>query len=495
MPRTETKKEILYSDIVIIGAGGAGLPAALSAVENGLSNVVMLEKRNSVGGNAARANGIFACGSRLQIEAGIKINGDDIFKKAMEWHHYDKVNPKILRSFINKSAETLQWLENKGIEFELKRGPFPPDRMPSWHVVKGTSPSSRFASAVNQLAKRCRDMGIKLLLRTGAKKIIPGANGNIVGVLANTGEKDIEIKTNAVIIATGGFHGNKALLLRYFPFYDEAFFTHSLTHTGDGVMMASEAGAAIEDFATMVREFCFSFDPGKNKPNRLAREPYTIWVNKKGERFIDETATNHINTCTNAIIQQPGKYAYCIYDDKMVQHVMEKGWLLGSSGLNRSADEPFPNFRNILVEEARNEIWAKISTSWFDIATWIGAVPEVLESTINEYNSFCDQKYDKDYLKEPRFLLPLRNPPYYAIKFRPLMIDTIGPIRINERMEVLDKQSRKIPGLYAAGVVTSGWQSYDYCGDLLFGSALGFSVYSGRVAGESAADYVKSKRD
>ena len=97
------------------------------------------------------------------------------------------------------------------------------------------------------------------------------------------------------------------------------------------------------------------------------------------------------------------------------------------------------------------------------------------------------------FAKDPRYLLPLRTPPFYAIKYGLTIIDTIGPVRINERMEVLDRQDERIPGFYAAGVVTSGWQSDDYCGDHLLGSALSFSINSGRIAGENAAKYVLKK--
>jgi fumarate reductase flavoprotein subunit len=127
-----------------------------------------------------------------------------------------------------------------------------------------------------------------------------------------------------------------------------------------------------------------------------------------------------------------------------------------------------------------------VSNSLDDIATWIGADPAVLKATVEEYNGFCDKGRDGLFVKDKEHLIALRKPPYYAVKFRPLMVDTIGPVKINDLMQVLDTQGRPIPGFYAAGVITSGWQGNDYH---LFGSALGFSLTSGRIAGENAAAY------
>lgn len=110
----------LEADIVIIGAGGAGLPAAVSAAEKGVKKIILLDKRSVVGGNAPFAGGIFACESHVQAKAMIDAPKDLIFKKAMEWHRYSsRVNPRILRAYINKSGDTIKWLTDMGAEFEV----------------------------------------------------------------------------------------------------------------------------------------------------------------------------------------------------------------------------------------------------------------------------------------------------------------------------------------------------------------------------------------
>ena len=136
---------------------------------------------------------------------------------------------------------------------------------------------------------------------------------------------------------------------------------------------------------------------------------------------------------------------------------------------------------------------AKISGSWDEIAEWIGATPDTLKTTVDEYNGYCDRGYDEVFAKDRRFLTPLRTPPYYAMRCYPGCLGTIGGIKINHRMEVLDSQRRPIPGLYAGGVDTGGWESETYCG-VLAGSAFGFALNSGRIAAENAIEYMSSQR-
>ena len=191
------------------------------------------------------------------------------------------------------------------------------------------------------------------------------------------------------------------------------------------------------------------------------------------------------------MLRQPDKIAYALYDDDIVQYVMENGMVMSKQDATRGL--PIPGFREELEAEAKDEEWVKMSDTWGGIAQWIGTEPEVLEATIDEYNSFCDRGYDATFLKDRRYLVPLRKPPFYAIKFRAAMYDAIGPIKINQNMEVLDKQFKPIPGLYAGGSAAGGWQSDDYCGDVLFGGALSFAINSGRIAGKRVAKYILGK--
>ena len=146
--------------------------------------------------------------------------------------------------------------------------------------------------------------------------------------------------------------------------------------------------------------------------------------------------------------------------------------------------------RQLQLEADRGNV--RISNSWEDIARWMGAAPEVLKSTIDEYNSFCDRGHDAMFVKEPQYLLPLRTPPYYAVKCGGGFLMTMGGIKINHHMEVLNLEDDPIPGLYAVGNDAGGWQWDTYSQDLA-GFALGFAVNSGRIVGENAAEYVSGR--
>jgi fumarate reductase flavoprotein subunit len=134
----------------------------------------------------------------------------------------------------------------------------------------------------------------------------------------------------------------------------------------------------------------------------------------------------------------------------------------------------------------------KISSSWDEIAGWIGADATVLKTTIDEYNASCDERHDGLFAKDPRYLLPVRTPPFYAIKGHIGLCDAYGGIKINEKMEALNTQEKPIPGLFAAGATTGCWESEAYCYRLT-GHLVGFALNSGRIAGENAVKYLSSK--
>lgn len=485
----------LEADVVIIGGGGAGLPAALTALEEGAKNVIVVEKRFATGGDGLRCNHIFACESRLQKEVGSTVTRDDIFKKALEFHRYDRVNPRILRALINKTGETINWLEGKGVEFKLLL--MGKDlKTATTHVVKDMPLPDSLCSlgkVFRLLTQRALDSGVQFLVRTSGKQIMRGEDGRVNGVLAETRDKqEIKIKTKAVILCPGSFVGNKELLKKYFPhYYDDIYYTDSLlSNTGDGLKIAAEAGAAMSDHCTLMRH-AYSFETIVNF--RHERFPPTaVLVNKRGQRYIDEGAKE---VSANVLVQQPGKIAYSLADDKIVQSMVEKQPVMQYSSRLPIPLEEVPDAirdsRKYLQMKAKQG-WVKIADNWDDIAGWIGCDLQIIKETIDRYNSFCARGYDEDFVKDKQYLMPLLTPPFYAIKVRPLMIESIGPVIVNERMEVLDKQGEPVPGFFAAGVITSGWESYDY-GGTPNGTALSFSINSGRIAAENAAKYVLGK--
>jgi len=484
---------IIETDVVVIGSGGAGLPAATAALEGG-ARVVIVEKRGVTGGNAPFANGIFACESPLQRKLMVDVPKDEVYKNAVEWYHYDWINPRLLRAYINKTGDTIRWLMDKGVEFEI--GPdaaMYPNQLPTWHIAKKENPNqmSRFAPVMRKLHKECEEKGAQIFLKTECKKILQAEDGSVRGVLA-VGEDGVEyeIKAKCVIMATGGFMGRKDLLKKYFPFYEEDFFGFYVPNMGDGLTLAEEAGAALEGHATLVRETCHSSDAMKEHfLTAAAREPNTMWVNKLGRRFVEETSGRNLQIGANAVLSQPGKKCFTLYDDNLVQEIVDYGYLVPRYP-NKDENK---QFKINLQEVATRKEWVIQSDNWDEIAEWIGCDAAVLKASVEEYNSFCAQGYDETFVKDRRYLKPLLKPPFYAIKFGVMVVETCGPVRVNENLEVLNKEYQPIPGYYSAGVIVAGWQGHDCNGEHLFGSELGFSINSGRIAGENAAKYALGK--
>ena len=471
-------------DIVIIGGGGAGLPAALTAQEKG-SHVLVFEKRGIVGGNALLAEGFFAAESPAQKRLLIDAKRDTLFKMALDYAHY-KVDPRILRAFINRSGDTVRWIEEKGMWFN-RIVPFYPNQVPLvWHIVEGHG-----ATLIRIFEKECKEKGIPILRKTRAKKILVDDKGRVKGVKAEGEKGEIEIEAKSVIIATGGYASNRDLLQRYSPEHSKMLKDEGIPGMdGDGLIMAMELGADTEGLGHLQMVGPTPY-PKDWTIEAVAGEPTCIWVNKKGERFIDETITFNVFEAANAILRQKGGIGFAILDNKIKEEIVEHGFIRGCGELFVLRGKKMEG----LDEEFKKQIekgGAFRSKSLEEISGWMGAPRDALRKTVDEYNGFCDWYYDEIFVKDPQYLQPLRTPPFYAIKFSGAILGTMGGVKINYRMEVLDKEGDPIPGLYAVGADTGGWESDTYCA-ILTGSAFGFALNSGRIAAENASDYVQGK--
>jgi fumarate reductase flavoprotein subunit len=470
-----TRSKNLEADLVVIGGGGAGVAAALTAIQNGAKNIILLEKESALGGTSATAGGIiWAAETNIQNEAAVKTSRDEAFQEYMEFNHYDRVDPRVVRAFINETAETMKWLEENGIGYVTGMGY-------SLSPKDNTGAIRNFGRTIDKLASKFTAAGGKVLLNTSAEKISRGTDGKINSVtVRDQNGKTTQINTKSVILASGGFTGNEELLKKYFPEYwdSKAYHTEAVkTNAGDGITLAVDAGAALNSYATLVREPAYTFYEGENGFNRLCSQA-NAWVNKRGERFQNEKWEG--NSSVNPLLRQPGKIGFALFDDKSVDSISGR---LKSQG----QDADLKAFYN---SESKKGEWVKVSDNWDDIARWMGADPKVLKTTVDEYNSFCAKGHDAVFGKDTNSLNALLIPPFYAVKFGPLMIDTYGPVRINERMEVLDKGDNPIPGFYAGGAICGQMQGRDYH---FFGGALSFAVNSGRIAAKNAVKYISEK--
>lgn len=467
----------IHADFVVIGGGGAGLPAALTAIEGGVKNVVLLEKRRTLGGNASMAGGfIFAAESHRQKEVNEGTDRDTVFKQIMAFNHYDRVKPRILRAFVDKSGETVQWLEDRGAAYK-----FGHIETMSTHIPEGLkAPVGGFSRIIKLLGDRFVQAGGQIVFNTTAENIVCDADGRIQKVIAKDKQGEpLEVYTNCVFLGCGGFTGNTDLLKQYFPdYYSDAYWTDAVPNMGEGIQLAKDVGAGLAKYCTLVRETAYSFETKKSMPNRAAMESRSLWVNARGERFADESIFID-DVTTNLLIAQPGMVGFALFDTNLVDYmVANPRAVLGPNP---------PNLRNVFEEEAQTREWCIKTDSLDEIARWMGADPDALKGTVNEYNSFVERGHDTLFAKDKQHLVPLRTAPFYALKFRPLMVETVGPVEINEKMEVLDPEGKAIPGFYAGGAIASGWQGNDY---YLFGSALGWAINSGRIAGENISKFL-----
>jgi fumarate reductase flavoprotein subunit len=466
----------LVADVVIIG-GGAGLAAAVAAADKG-ARVIVLERLKTTGGNASLAAGILAAESPVQKRLKVDATKESLFKASMDYARW-MINPRIIKAFIDKSGDTIRWLEEMGITFEDIPFCYPNQHPRIFHVVSGHG-----RKLIHTLQKRCKVMGVKILCETSATKISITENGELTGVFAKQKEKTLSINTKAVVIATGGYSGNKELLKKYYPHYTESLRLYGKPCPGDGLRIAMEAGAATEGLGAVI-----AMGPlfeGSNYVHVVAMECNTVWVNKNGERFINEDIIP--SASSNALNMQPDKISFTLFDSKIKEGFINNGTVKAVEPQRYPAGTKMINLDNKLKkEEVKGTV--KISRSWKEIAKWIGTDLKTLKKTITEYNRYCNIGQDKEFYKDRRFLQPLKTPPFYALKCTQAYHGTIGGIKINHHMEVINSSNKKIPGLYASGNDAGGWVAGSYPHHLT-GTALSFALNSARIAGENAAEYI-----
>jgi fumarate reductase flavoprotein subunit len=482
-PDDNARGRNLETQVVIVGGGGAGMAAAIAAKETG-AEVILLERRRSFGGNSAKAGGIFAAESHLQRRRRLDVRRDTCFREAMNFSH-NRANPRPFRAFINKSADTIKWLESMGLKFHDVPPYFPGQVLISWHCPKAGG-----RAIVNTLARHCKTLGIKMIPRAKVTGLMRDDGGNITGLIARYQREPLRVSAVSIVLASGGFAGNIEMLKKYAQYYHENINRIGLPHTGEGILMAMEAGAATEGLGTL--HMTGPTFPPSRILSGLSLEPNTIWVNKKGVRFTDEGTGIKSFEAVNAQIRQPEMLSFTLFDTGIKQYLADNGFTKGMGSLYKMAKVKAASWLNELEEQGRKGN-IKISGSWEEIADWAGLDARILKNTIEEYNAVCEKGYDPVFGKDRAYLKPLRTPPFYAMKSRPGMLTTMGGIRINEHMEVVDSNDDPIPGLFAGGADTGGWEPDTYNINLS-GSTFGIAVNSGRIAGESAARYALAKQ-
>ncbi|KUO71526.1 MAG: fumarate reductase [Desulfosporosinus sp. BRH_c37] len=475
----------LKADVIVVAGGAAGLAAAITAAEQGAS-VIVLEKANTTGGCANMAMGLLGVETKMQRNRLIDITREGAFTKFMDYTHW-RADARLVRDYIYKSADTIEWLENMGVEFALPSKYFPGSEA-TWHIImpKTGNPGLRAAATMIKLmTERAEELGVKIYLETPVKRIIK-KDGAVVGVVAGDKDGEIEAFGGAVIIATGGFGDNPDFIKEYTEYeWGKDLFSYRIPGlTGDGIQMAWEVGAAKD---TMAMELVF-FAPntGGYAPIELPFRQPNLLVNLEGERFMNEQIIENPVFSVNAITRQKNRVAFSIIDESIIKYY-EKNGLDLINVVTSTMDMSY--FKQELEAMKNGSDVLFIGDSIEELAEKTGINVENLKKTIASYNMAYDSR-DELFNKDPKFLKPIKGPKYYALKFAPSAYGSLGGIKINHKTEVLDAEGNLIPGLYAAGTDANSVCDPDYV-FVLPGNSLGFAVNSGRIAGESAVHYLR----
>ena len=441
--------ETLETDIVIIGAGGAGMTAAINATQAGM-NVILLEKMPYAGGNTTKATGgMNAAETHYQKEQGIEDTVEQFVEDTMKGGH-DLNDRDLVTVMAENSAEAIDWLDSIG-------APLPKVSYSGGATNKRIHApedgSGVGAYLVTAFRRTLDSLGVNVMYDTKATELIM-EDGAVAGVMAQGKTVDYTIRAKAVILATGGFGNNEDMIVKYRPDLKGTVTTSAPGITGDGIVMAQEAGADLVDIEQI------QLHPTVEQSTSMlitesVRGDGAILVNQEGKRFTNELLTRDVVSA--AELEQPGSYAYIIFD----QHLRD-----GLKAIEKYVST------GITVQADTIE----------GLAELIDVDPATLAETLKNWNQYVADQKDPEFGRESGMDADLSQAPYYAIKIAPGIHHTMGGVRINTSTQVLDASGEPIPGLFAAGEVTGGVHG----GNRIGGNAVADIVVFGKIAAESA---------
>ncbi len=454
-PTTRTP-ETLDCDIVIVGAGGAGLTAAVQATEDG-ADVLVLEKMPMVGGNSLKATGgMNAADTRYQADLGITDSGvQEFIDDTMEdGHNLNDID--LVTTMAEQSSDAIDWLAEHGAELP-KVAATGGTQHKYLHEPEDGSAVGSFL--VDKLHEVCEEKGITIMLNTEATELI--MNGDTaVGVKAQDKEHDYTINAKAVILATGGFGANFEMMTRYKPELADAVTTNHAGATGDGILMAEAVGADVVDMEQIQLHPTVYQQTGM-LVSESVRSMGGILVNAEGKRFCNDMATR--DAVSNAELEQPGAYAYIIFDQRIVDDLSSTRKYIGS-GLTLQGD------------------------TYAELAAAMGLEGEAADNfvaTMETWNASVAAGEDAEFGRNNGMDDDLSTAPFYAIQIAPGIHHTMGGLKIDTETHVINTDGEAIPGLFACGEVTGGVHG----GNRIGGNAVCDFVVFGRIAGANATAF------
>ena len=447
----------LECDIVVVGAGGAGLTASVLATQEG-ANVILLEKMPFVGGNSLRAEGgMNAADTKVEAELGITDSTVDNFVDDTLRLGHDLANPDLVRTMAENSAEAIDWLYS--IDAPLPEVVATGGTTHKYlHKPEGGLPVGEYL--VEKLKTQAENLGIDVRVGTKATEILMD-NGQAVGVMAEDAEHVYTIHAKAVVITTGGFGANFDLMASYDESLRNAVTTNHSGATGDGILMAQAVGADTVDMEQIQLHPTVIQSDG-TLVSESVRSHGAIIVNTEGKRFVNDLAGRDV--VSQAELKQPDGYCFIIFD----QHLQDEVALT-----QKFIDRGFTITGNTYEELAEN-------------MGLTGDAVQNFVNTMNTWNESVAKGEDAEFGRNNGMDADLSTAPYYAIKIAPGIHHTMGGIKINTKAEVISTDGSVIPGLFAAGETTGGIHG----GNRVGGNAVCDFIVFGRIAGKSAADFI-----
>ncbi|UZN41341.1 flavocytochrome c [Lactobacillus sp. IBH004] len=446
-------------DAIIIGAGGAGLTAAIQAHELGL-NVAVFEKNSDLGGNTNRASsGMNASESLVQIKQGIIDDKEDFYRETLKGGGMMN-DRELLRYFVDHSALAIAWLKDHGIELTnlTITGGMSKKRA---HRPASMAPVGNYL--VTGALKQIQEDKIPVFNNAKVTKLLQDNKQQVTGVQVDTPEGQVKVSANAVLLASGGFGSSKELIKKYRPDLVNYQTTNQPGATGDGLKLASQIDAQLEQM-----DFIQVHPTAQTDTNHIyligegLRGEGAILVNKSSKRFVNELSTRKIVSDAISNLNENG--AFLVFDQGIRN--------------NFTAVEFYDHVGLVSHGETIS-----------DLAQNIGVTASNLNETITNWNESVTNKTDKEFGRTTGMEHQIAQGPFFAIHINPAIHYTMGGIHINSKTEVYDTDGNIIKGLYAAGEVSGGLHGNNRIG----GNSIAETVIFGRQAGIQMSKFVKNQ--
>ncbi len=440
------------TDIVIIGAGGAGLSAAKAASDAG-AKVIVLEKMVFVGGNTNYATGgLNAAETPQQESKGIEDSVEQFFNDTMKGGK-DLNNPELVQVLTSRSSETVQWLVSLGADLSDVGRMGGSSNNRTHRPTGGAGVGAHVVSVLDKVASQVAD------IRTQSKVVaITGDEKGVNGVDVETPEGTYHISAKAVIVATGGFGTSQEKVVRFKPELKGFGTTNHPGATGDALDLVAPFNVNLVDIEQIQTHP--TVVPVKNTMiTEAVRGNGAILVNRNAVRFVSELQTRDV--VSEAELEQEGQTAFLLFDQG-VRDSLKAIEKYAAAGLLTEAP------------------------TLAELAEAMGLDSAVLEETVSTYNSYADQGSDPDF-DRPDMPRKLETAPYYMVEVGPAVHHCMGGLEIDTETRVIDANGNWVTGLFAAGEVTGGVHGANRLG----GNAMADITTFGRIAGTQAAAFIK----